>query len=155
MSRGVNKVILIGSLGQDPEMRFTGEGRAICTLSVATNESWTDKQSGEKKERTEWHRCQIFGPLAEIAGDYLAKGRQVYLEGSLRTQKYTDKQGVERYSTGIICTVMQMLGRSEGGKGDSQQQRPAGGNRAQDRSTRLDQRQDREIPPFDDDEIPF
>ena len=89
MSRGVNKVILVGNLGADPEVKHSGQGLAICTLKIATSESWTDKATGEKKEKTEWHRVKLFGKLGEIAGDYLRKGRQVYIEGSLRTEKYT------------------------------------------------------------------
>ncbi len=115
--RGVNKVILIGNLGQDPEVRYSAGGSAITTISIATSESWKDKQTGEKQERTEWHRIKFFGKLAEIAGEYLKKGAQVYVEGSLRTDKYTDKQGVERYSTNIIANEMQMLG----GRGDAEQ----------------------------------
>lgn len=115
MARGVNKVILVGNLGADPEMRHTGGGTAVTTINLATSESWTDKQSGEKVEKTEWHRVKLFGRLAEIAGDYLKKGRQVYIEGSLRTDKYTGKDGVERYSTDIIASEMQMLGGNEGG----------------------------------------
>ena len=132
MARGVNKVILVGHLGADPEMRHTGSGTAICSFNLATSESWTDKQSGEKQERTEWHRVKIFGRLAEIAGEYLKKGRQVYIEGSLRTDKYTDKQGIERYSTDIIANEMQMLGGpGEGGAGGGgyQRERPQGGPR--------------------------
>ncbi len=122
MARGINKVILVGNLGADPEMRHTGGGTAVTTLNVATSESWTDKQSGEKVEKTEWHRVKMFGRLAEIAGDYLKKGRQVYIEGSLRTDKYTGKDGIERYSTDIIANEMQMLGGNEGGGG--QRERP-------------------------------
>ena len=132
MARGVNKVILVGNLGADPEMRHTGSGTAICSFNLATSESWTDKQSGEKQERTEWHRVKMFGRLAEIAGEYLKKGRQVYIEGSLRTDKYTDKQGIERYSTDIIANEMQMLGGpGEGGAGGGgyQRERPQGGPR--------------------------
>jgi single-strand DNA-binding protein len=114
MARGINKVIIVGNLGNDPETRYTAGGTAITTLSIATSESWTDKQSGEKQERTEWHRVKIFGKLAEIAGEYLKKGRQVYIEGSLRTEKYTDKAGVEKYSTDIIASEMQMLGGNDG-----------------------------------------
>src|SRR5690349_3380145 len=110
MARGINKVIIVGNLGADPELRYTGGGTAVCSLSVATSEQWKDKQSGEKQERTEWHRVKLFGKLAEIAGEYLKKGRQVYIEGSLRTDKYTDKNGVERYSTDVIASDMQMLG---------------------------------------------
>src|SRR5579859_6630424 len=118
MARGINKVIIVGNLGADPETRYTGNGTAITSNRTATTENWTDKQSGEKQERTEWHRVKLFGRLAEIAGEYLKKGRQVYIEGSLRTDKYTDKDGVERFSTDIIAAEMQMLGGgSEGGAG--------------------------------------
>ena len=118
MARGINKVIIVGNLGADPETRYTGNGTAITSIRIATSENWTDKQSGEKQERTEWHRVKLFGRLAEIAGEYLKKGRQVYIEGSLRTDKYTDKDGVERFSTDIIANEMQMLGGgSEGGAG--------------------------------------
>ena len=122
MSRGINKVILVGTLGADPEVRYSGGGTAICSLSLATNEEWKDKQTGEKQSRTEWHRVKVFGKLAEICGEYLKKGRQVYIEGSLRTDKYTDKAGVEKYSTDIIASEMQMLGGNEGGKQDRPQQ---------------------------------
>src|SRR5207342_3804634 len=116
MARGINKVILVGTLGKDPEVRYSQAGAAMTSVSVATNESWKDKVTGEKQERTEWHRVKFFGRLAEIAGEYLKKGGQVYIEGSLRTEKYTDKQGVEKYSTDIIASEMQMLGgRPEGG----------------------------------------
>ena len=117
MARGINKVIIVGNLGADPETRYTGSGTAITSLRIATSEAWTDKQSGEKQERTEWHRVKLFGKLAEIAGEYLKKGRQVYIEGSLRTDKYTDKDGVERYSTDIIANEMQMLGGQGAGEG--------------------------------------
>lgn len=110
MARGVNKVILVGTLGRDPEMRYTAAGKAIANTSLATNESWKDKNTGEKQERTEWHNITFFGPLAEIAGKYLKKGAQVYVEGSLRTDKYVDKQGVEKYSTKVHVNEMQMLG---------------------------------------------
>jgi len=134
MARGINKVILVGNLGNDPEVRYTTSGTAIASLSIATSESWTDKQSGEKQERTEWHRVKMFGRLAEIAGEYLKKGRQVYIEGSLRTDKYTDKSGVEKYSTDIIASEMQMLGGNEGGGGGgAQRERPqaSGGGQRQ------------------------
>lgn len=117
MARGINKVIIVGNLGADPETRYTGNGTAITSIRIATSENWTDKQSGEKQERTEWHRVKLFGRLAEIAGEYLKKGRQVYIEGSLRTDKYTDKDGIERFSTDIIAAEMQMLGGGEGGAG--------------------------------------
>ena len=118
MARGVNKVILVGNLGGDPEVKYTGGGTAVCTLSVATSENWKDKQTGEQQERTEWHRVKMFGRLAEIAGEYLKKGRQVYIEGSLRTDKYTDKEGIQRYSTDIIANEMQMLGGGGEGGGN-------------------------------------
>jgi single-strand DNA-binding protein len=110
MARGVNKVILIGHLGADPETRAMPSGSSVANLRIATTESWRDKQSGEQQERTEWHRVALFGRLAEIAGEYLRKGSQVYIEGSLRTRKWQDKQGNERYSTEIVGNEMQMLG---------------------------------------------
>ena len=110
----INKVILVGHLGNDPDTKYTQAGAAITTLSVATTEKWKDKD-GNKQERTEWNRVQAFGKLAEIMGEYLRKGSQVYIEGKLRTDKYTDKNGVEKYSTNIVASEMQMLGgRSEG-----------------------------------------
>ena len=119
--RGVNKVIIVGGLGADPEVRYMPNGGAVTTISVATSEQWTDKASGQKQERTEWHRITLFNRLGEIAGEYLKKGSQVYIEGSLRTDKYQDKQtGEDRYSTGIIASNMQLLG----GKGGSQQSSP-------------------------------
>jgi single-strand DNA-binding protein len=133
MARGINKVIIVGNLGADPETRYTGSGTAITSIRIATSENWTDKQSGEKQERTEWHRVKLFGRLAEIAGEYLKKGRQVYIEGSLRTDKYTDKDGVERFSTDIIAAEMQMLGGGSegagagGGGGGGYRERPQGG----------------------------
>jgi single-strand DNA-binding protein len=115
MARGVNKVILIGNLGADPETRAMPSGSSVANLRIATSESWRDKQSGEQQERTEWHRVALFGRLAEIAAEYLRKGSQVYIEGSLRTRKWTDKQGNERYSTEIIGNELQMLGGRGGG----------------------------------------
>jgi single-strand DNA-binding protein len=115
MARGVNKVILIGHLGADPETRAMPSGSSVANLRIATTESWRDKQSGEQQERTEWHRVALFGRLAEIAGEYLRKGSQVYIEGSLRTRKWQDKQGNERYSTEIVGNEMQMLGGRGGG----------------------------------------
>ena len=110
----VNKVILLGNLGRDPETRYTTGGDAVTTLNIATSEQWKDK-SGEKQERTEWHRVVLFARLAEIAGEYLKKGRSVYIEGRLQTRKYTDKDGVEKYSTEIVGDRMQLLGGREGG----------------------------------------
>jgi len=127
MARGINKVILVGNLGNDPDVKATQGGTTITTISVATSEQWKDKQTGQAQERTEWHRVKFFGRLAEIAGDYLKKGSQVYIEGSLRTDKYTDKNGVERYSTDIIANEMQMLGGRGGGEGGGdfqQRERP-------------------------------
>jgi single-strand DNA-binding protein len=170
MARGVNKVILVGNLGSDPELRSTGGGTSICTFSLATSESWTDKQSGEKQERTEWHRIKIFGRLGEIAAEYLKKGRQVYIEGSIRTDKFTGKDGVEKYFTDIIASEMQMLGSNEGG-GGGQRERPqsSGGQRqgggsyggGSPRGGNDDYNQSRPSAPapadsgFADDEIPF
>jgi len=115
MARGVNKVILVGTCGKDPETRYMPSGGAVTSVSVATNESWKDKQTGEKQERTEWHNITFFGRLAEIAGEYLKKGSQVYIEGSLRTEKWQDKQGQDRYTTKVIANEMQMLGGRPGG----------------------------------------
>lgn len=114
MARGINKVILIGNLGRDPEVRYTAGGSAVANLRIATTESWRDKQSGEKKEATEWHSVVLFGKTAEIAGEYLKKGRTVYIEGRLQTRKYQDKDGQERYSTEVVASDMQMLGGGEG-----------------------------------------
>lgn len=113
----VNKVIIVGNLGRDPETRYMPSGDAMTTITVATTDSWKDKSSGEKKEQTEWHRITFFGKLAEIAGQYLKKGAQVYVEGSLRTRKYTDKDGVEKYATDIKADSMQMLGSRQGSTG--------------------------------------
>lgn len=110
----VNKVILVGNLGRDPEVRYTAEGTAMCNLSVATTQQWKDK-SGERREETEWHRVSMFGRLAEIAGEYLKKGRSVYIEGRLRTRKYTDSNGIEKFSTEIVADQMQMLGGRDSG----------------------------------------
>jgi single-strand DNA-binding protein len=170
MSRGFNKVILVGNLGNDPEVRYSQSGSAITTISVATSESWKDK-NGEQQERTEWHRVKFFGRLAEIAGEYLKKGRQVYIEGSLRTEKYTDKNGVEKYATDIIANEMQMLGGTPGGAERGERsgggERPARGNygggerggsgggygnRGGGGSAPPAQRNDE---PFPDDDIPF
>ena len=114
MARGVNKVIIVGNLGNDPDTRYMPSGSAVTNLSVAMNESWKDKQTGEQKDRTEWHRVAMFGRLAEIAAEYLRKGSQVYIEGKLRTRKWQDQQGNDRYSTEIIADEMQMLGGRSG-----------------------------------------
>ncbi len=111
----VNKVIIVGNLGADPESRYLPSGDAVCNIRVATTDKWKDKASGEMKEQTEWHRISFFGRLAEIAGEYLKKGSQVYVEGSLRTRKYQDKDGTEKYATDIRGDTMQMLGSRQGG----------------------------------------
>ena len=172
MARGINKVILVGNLGADPETRYTQSGGAITSIRIATSESWKDKQTGENQERTEWHRVKFFGKLAEIAGEYLRKGSQVYVEGSLRTDKYTDKDGIERFSTDIIANEMQMLGGRPGGEGGGgggmgrerpeRSSAPRGGGSyggGQDRGgggggNRAPAPQPNNAP-FDDDEIPF
>ena len=116
MARGVNKAILIGNLGNDPDMRYTAGGAAVANISIATAESWRDKESGEQQERTEWHRVVAFGRLAEIMGEYLRKGSQVYIEGRIQTRKWQDKDGQDRYTTEIVANELQMLG-SKGGSG--------------------------------------
>ncbi|WP_019677516.1 single-stranded DNA-binding protein [Arsukibacterium perlucidum] len=118
MARGINKVILIGNLGADPEVRYMPQGGAVANMTLATSESWTDKNTNEKKEQTEWHRVVIYQRLAEIAGEYLRKGSKVYIEGKLKTRKWTDKDGVERYTTEIVANELQMLD----GRGEGQQQ---------------------------------
>ncbi len=139
MARGINKVILVGNLGADPDTRYMPSGGAVTNLSLATSEQWKDKQSGEAKERTEWHKVAMFGRLAEISAEYLRKGSQVYIEGKLRTRKWQDKDGNDRWTTEVIADEMQMLGgrgggapMQGGGGGESQPQRsapqPAGGN---------------------------
>ena len=117
MARGVNKVILVGNLGKDPEVRYSPNGGAVANITLATSESWKDKTSGEKQEKTEWHRVTFYRRLAEIAGEYLKKGSQVYIEGRLETRKWQDKEGKDRYTTEIIATEMKMLG-SRSGQGD-------------------------------------
>lgn len=152
-SRGVNKVILVGNLGQDPEIRYMPTGGAVANLTIATSESWRDKATGENKEVTEWHRVVLFGKLAEVAGEYLRKGSQVYIEGQLRTRKWQDNSGQDRYTTEIVVNVggvMQMLG----GKQEASQ----GSNKPQSRSQ--PQRGSstppaNNEPPMDFDEPPF
>lgn len=125
-SRGINKVIIVGNLGQDPEVRFMPNGSALANFTVATSESWKDKQSGEQKEKTEWHRIVMYQRLAEIAGEYLKKGSKVYLEGRLQTRKWQNQQGADQYTTEIVVNDMQMLdSRGAGQQGGFQQQAPA------------------------------
>jgi single-strand DNA-binding protein len=124
MARGVNKVILVGNLGNDPDIRYTAGGAAVANISLATTDSWEDKESGEQQDRTEWHRIVFFGRLAEIVGEYLRKGSQVYVEGRLQTRKWQDKSGNDRYTTEIVANEMQMLGGrggSGGGMGNNDQ----------------------------------
>jgi single-strand DNA-binding protein len=168
MARGVNKVILVGNLGTDPEMKYTQGGMAICSISLATSSTRKDKD-GNQQERTEWHRVKLFGKLGEIAGEYLKKGRQVYIEGTIRYDKFTGQDGVEKYFTDIIADDMQMLGgggeagaggergerapraggapRTGGGGGGGYGDR-GGGNRSPAPAPRVDE-------PFPDDDIPF
>lgn len=159
-SRGVNKVILVGNVGQDPEIRYMPSGGAVANLTIATSESWKDKQSGETKEKTEWHRVVIFGKLAEITGEYVKKGQQVYIEGSLQTRKWTDQAGVERYSTEVVVNVggtMQMIGgRRDSSAGGNQQQQQFSGNNQQRSNTSNQNKQPGNEPPMNfDDDIPF
>lgn len=123
----INKVIIIGNLGKDPEVRYTPNGSAVCNITVATSRQWKDKNSGEKQEETEWHRIVFFDRMAEIAGEYLKKGRPVYVEGRLKTRKWTDKDGVEKYTTEIMAENMQLLGGREGGGGGGGDEGGGGG----------------------------
>jgi single-strand DNA-binding protein len=127
MARGINKVILIGNLGKDPEVRYMANGGAVCNVTLATTESWKDKQSGEQKDKTEWHNIVFYRRLAEIAGEYLRKGSQIYVEGKLQTRKWQDKNGNDRYTTEIIANEMQMLG----GRGGSTDFAPASSRASQ------------------------
>lgn len=153
----LNKVQLIGRLGQDPETSYASNGNAKTTMSVATSEKWTDKNSGEKKEKTEWHRVIIWGKLAEIAGEYLKKGALVYLEGKNETRKWTDKEGVERYTTEVICHEMRMLGSKQDGEGGGSGGRDTnnGGRQQQQQRSQQGQQNGRQSPSVDDDDIPF
>ncbi len=131
MARGVNKVILIGNLGRDPEVRYMPSGQAVANVTIATSETWRDKQTGETQERTEWHNVVFFGRLAEIAGEYLRKGSQVYVEGSLRTRKWQDREGRDRYTTEIVANEMQMLGGRGQQGGDFAPARPEAAPRSE------------------------
>lgn len=129
--RGINKVIILGRLGQEPDVRYTASSEAIATLTVATSETWRDKQTGETKEKTEWHRVVLFGKVAEVAGEYLRKGSQVYIEGKLQTRKWTDQAGTDRYTTEIVVSMggtMQMIGSPNDGQQQGSQQRQQQGN---------------------------
>jgi len=149
----VNKVIIVGNLGRDPEVRYTPDGASIANVTIATTDTWKDKATGEKKEATEWHRVVFFGKLAEIVGQYLKKGRQVYVEGALRTRKWTDKEGHERYSTEIVANEMKMLGSREG-MGDAPPRDSAGGAGAANRPAAAPQPAGGTFNDFEDD-IPF
>lgn len=172
-SRGVNKVILVGNLGNDPEIRYMPNGGAVANITVATSESWRDKQTGEQREKTEWHRVSLFGKLAEVAGEYLRKGSQVYIEGQLQTRKWQDQQGQDRYTTEVVVQgfngVMQMLGGKAQGQGGQQQapaqqqqggwgqpQQPAQQRQPQQQRRTQNQQPQYNEPPMDfDDDIPF
>lgn len=160
MARGVNKVIIVGTLGNDPEVKYSASGSAIANLSVATSEQWKDKQTGEKKEHTEWHRVVIFGKLAEVAGEYLRKGSQVYIEGQLRTRKWSDSNGVDRYITEIVIQqiggVMQMLGGKREDSGQQTRQQSGQQPKPQQQPPKQQSPQGVNEPPMDfDDDIPF
>ncbi|MBU0882336.1 MAG: single-stranded DNA-binding protein [Gammaproteobacteria bacterium] len=164
MARGVNKVILVGTCGQDPETRYLPNGNAVTNLSLATSEQWTDKQTGQKVEKTEWHRVSMFGKVAEIAGEYLRKGSQVYIEGKLQTREW-EKDGIKRYTTEIVVDMqgtMQLLGGrpdNAGGDSASRQQRPAAPQRVPQQAAPRPAPQPaaQPAPDFDsfDDDIPF
>lgn len=172
-SRGINKVILVGSLGQDPEIRYMPSGGAVASISIATSESWRDKATGEQKEKTEWHKVSIFGKLAEVAGEYLRKGSQVYIEGALQTRKWQDQNGQDRFTTEVVVQgfngVMQMLGGKQGGQQQApqqqqQRQQPMQPQKAPQQTQQHQQPQQAPMqqqaqynePPMDfDDDIPF
>ena len=172
-SRGVNKVILVGNLGGDPEVRYMTNGNAVASITIATSESWRDKATGEQREKTEWHRVSLFGKLAEVAGEYLRKGSQVYIEGQLQTRKWQDQQGQDRYTTEVVVQgfngVMQMLGGKAQGQGGQQQapaqqqqggwgqpQQPAQQRQPQQQQRTQSQQPQYNEPPMDfDDDIPF
>ena len=154
MARGINKVILVGNLGKDPEIKYTASGAAIANITIATSESWNDKQTNEKVEKTEWHRVVAFQRLAEIMGEYLKKGSQVYIEGKLQTRKWQDQNGQDRWTTEVVASDMQMLGSRGGDAGGGQ---PQSGGRGGFRNN--PQPQQATQPPVDndfaDDDIPF
>jgi single-strand DNA-binding protein len=158
MARGINKVILVGNLGQDPETRYMPSGGAVTNITLATNESWKDKQTGEQKDRTEWHKVAMFNRLAEIAAEYLRKGSQVYIEGKLRTRKWQDRDGNDRYTTEVIADEMQMLGgRGGGGGGGGSFSSGGGSNGGSGGGSNAPSGGGQSAPPADDfdDDIPF
>jgi single-strand DNA-binding protein len=151
MARGINKVILVGNLGADPDTRYMPSGKAVTNIRIATSESWKDRQTGDQQERTEWHTVVLFDKLGEIAAEYLRKGSQVYIEGSLRTRKWQDKEGKDRYTTEIVARDMQMLGGRGGAGGGGGESRAARSAPAEDRSAPAPAA---DVGEFDDD-IPF
>jgi single-strand DNA-binding protein len=162
MARGINKVILVGNLGADPDTRYMPSGKAVTNIRVATSESWKDKQTGDMQERTEWHSIVMYDKLGEIAAEYLRKGSQVYIEGKIRTRKWQDKEGKDRYTTEVIADQMQMLGGRGGGGGASSEPREP--RSAARQAPASDDRSDRAAAPVDDagggggefdDDIPF
>tara|TARA_R110002096_G_scaffold43472_17_gene117309 strand:- start:1299 stop:1772 length:474 start_codon:yes stop_codon:yes gene_type:complete len=157
MARGVNKVTLIGNLGADPEVRYTANGSAVANIRLATAESWRDKESGEQQERTEWHRVVFFSRLAEIVGEYLKKGSQVYIEGRLQTRKWQDRDGNDRYTTEIVANEMQMLGGRSGGGGGGDNYESGSGQARQPAAAAAGAGAGSTEPPMDDfdDDIPF
>ncbi len=160
MARGVNKVILVGNLGKDPDMKYTANGAAIANITVATSETWNDKQTGEKVEKTEWHRVVFFRRLAEIAGEYLRKGSQVYIEGKLQTRKWQDQNGQDRWTTEIVGDEMQMLGGRGDSGGSSSDGAPSGGGSGgggfrSNPAPQSDSDQPGSDGGFSDDDIPF
>lgn len=156
MARGINKVILIGNLGNDPEVRYTPNGSAVANITLATSTSWRDKQTGELQERTEWHRIAFFNRLAEIVGEYLHKGSKIYVEGSLRTRKWQDKTtGADRYTTEIIANEMQMLDSRGSGGGGGNYQSSNSSNTAQSTSQNAPAASPNQTPADLDDDIPF
>ena len=160
MARGVNKVILVGNLGKDPEIRYTPSGAAIANITLATTDSWKDKQTGEQQERTEWHRIVFFSRLAEIVGEYLKKGSQIYVEGRIQTRKWQDQSGQDRYTTEVVGNEMQMLGSKGGGSSmasgdvDFDQSAPSGTSSAKSMPGKSAAKPASAADDFDDD-IPF
>ena len=155
MARGINKVILVGNLGKDPDMKYTASGAAIANITVATSESWNDKQTNERVEKTEWHRVVFFRRLAEIVGEYLRKGSQVYIEGKLQTRKWQDQNGQDRYTTEIVASEMQMLGARGVEGGGRPQSRGSGGGFRNNPPAQQAPSQSKPDNSFDDDDIPF
>ena len=157
MAGSVNKVILVGNLGQDPEVRYMPSGGAVTNITLATSDTWRDKQTGEQKERTEWHRVVFMGKLAEVAGEYLKKGSQVYVEGKLQTRKWQDQSGQERYTTEIEATEMQMLGGRQSAASSSGGEAEYGGSMPSQSQSAPRPAPAKKAPSFEDmdDDIPF